>query len=80
MWFSKYNYNVPPVAPVTPSSEPTTCDGYSIGMTDDDRTLLQLTSGYTTLSLTLNDPGVRRMIKMLDATLPEKDLSETNKE
>jgi len=42
-------------------------------MTDDERVMLRLTSGYTTLSVTMNEAGVRRMIRLLGATLPEEE-------
>ena len=70
MWFSKPDY----VAPVTtPSTASVSYDGYTIGMTDDERVMLRLTSGYTTLMVTMNEDGVRRMIKLLEATLPEDE-------
>ena len=70
MWFSKPDY----IAPVTtPSTAPVSYDGYTIGMTDDERVMLRLTSGYTTLSVTMNEAGVRRMIRLLEATLENED-------
>ena len=68
MWFSKPEY----VAPETAWSAPVSYDGYSIGMTDDERVMLRLTSGYTTLSVTMNEDGVRRMIRLLEATLEDE--------
>ena len=68
MWFSKPEY----VAPETTWSAPVSHDGYSIGMTDYDRVMLRLTSGDTTLSVTMNEDGVRRMIRLLEATLEDE--------
>ena len=76
MWCSKHDYNVPPAPPRPGAND----DGCTIGWTDDERTMLKVTSGYTTLSLIMTEVGVRRMIRQLEATLPEKELSETNKE
>ena len=69
MWFSKPEY----VAPETTWSAPVSYDGYSIGPTDDERVMLRLTSGDTTLSVTMNEDGVRRMIRLLGATLENED-------
>jgi hypothetical protein len=69
LWFSKPEY----VAPVVPPSRVRSDDGYTIGWTDDERIMLKVTSGFTTLSVIMTDLGVRRMIKQLEATLPEEE-------
>lgn len=48
-------------------------DVYSVGFTEDNRTVLKLTYKGTTTSLTMNADGVRQMIRLLEATLPEDD-------
>jgi hypothetical protein len=51
----------------------TMTDVYSVGFTEDNRTVLKLTCQGTTTSLTMNSDGVRQMIRLLEATLPEDD-------
>ena len=45
-------------------------DGYTIGMDDQDNTILRLTCDYSTTTLTMTQSGVRQMIRLLEATLP----------
>ena len=46
---------------------------YSVGIDDEGNTVLKLHSGITTMSMTLSPSGVRRLIRMLEATLPEDE-------
>lgn len=47
-------------------------DGYSIGPGNDGYcAILKLKSGYSTISMQMNEQSVRQMIKLLEATLPE---------
>jgi hypothetical protein len=48
-------------------------DGYSVGFAANNRVILNIRSGDTTTSLSLNDQGVRRLIKLLSAMLPCED-------
>ena len=46
---------------------------YSVGIDDDGNTVLKLHSGITTMSMTLSHSGVRQLIRMLEATLPDQE-------
>ena len=69
MWFSKPDY----IAPVSTPRPVANGNGYSIGITDDNMTMLNISDGCAIMSLTMNDIGVRRMIKLLEATLENED-------
>lgn len=78
-WFRKREY--PNVDAVAQLPDPTTYppmpkvrvpseNGYTIGMDDQDNTILRLTCDYSTTTLTMTQSGVRQMIRLLEATLP----------
>ena len=46
---------------------------YSVGIDDDGNTVLKLHSGITTMSMTLSHSGVRQLVRMLEATLPDQE-------
>lgn len=46
---------------------------YSVGIDDDGNTVLSMHSGNTTMFLTLTQSGVRKLVRMLEATLPDAD-------
>jgi len=46
---------------------------YSVGIDNEGNTALKLQSDFGTTTLTLNEYGVRQLIRMLEATLPEDD-------
>ena len=43
---------------------------YSVGIDNDGNTALKLQNNFGTTTLTLNEHGVRQLIRMLEATLP----------
>jgi hypothetical protein len=45
---------------------------YTVGTTQSGQTVLKLVDGYMTMSLTMNDVAVRKMIRLLEATLEEE--------
>ena len=44
---------------------------YTVGPTNDGRTVLRITNGYSIMSLTMNDVAVRQMIRLLEANISE---------
>ncbi len=46
-------------------------DWYRVGYTNDGRTTLTLLNGPASMTLTMNEDGVKRLIKMLESTLPQ---------
>jgi hypothetical protein len=73
MWFL-HPRNPVPVMPVVQEPAETEDDGcYTVGVTNDNRTVMKVTAGYATLELSLNDAAVRQMIKLLEATLREEN-------
>jgi len=44
---------------------------YSVGIDDDGNTAIKLQNDFGVTTLTLNERGVRQLIRMLEATLPE---------
>jgi len=44
---------------------------YSVGTTQSGQTVLKISDGYSTITLTMNDASVRQMIRLLEATLDE---------
>lgn len=46
---------------------------YSVGIDNDGNTVLKLYSGNMISSMSLSPTGVRQLIRMLEATLPEVD-------
>jgi hypothetical protein len=45
---------------------------YTVGTTQSGQTVLKLGDGYTTITLTMNSVAVRKMIRLLEATLEEE--------
>lgn len=71
----KYGLPDPDVQPVMPEikapKKELDDDGYTIGPgTDGYCTTLKMKSGYSTITLQMNEVGVKQMIKLLAATLP----------
>ena len=62
-------YNVP--TPNVDSVKVPPKHDYSVGIDDEGDTVLKLHSGNTTMSMTLSPSGVRRIIRLLEATIPE---------
>lgn len=46
---------------------------YSVGIDYEGNTVLKLYSGNTAMSMTLSQSGVRQLVRMLEATLPDAD-------
>lgn len=46
-------------------------DWYRVGCTNDGRTTLTLRNGPASMTLTMTEHGVKRLIKLLEATLPQ---------
>lgn len=72
MWFL-HPRNPVPVMPVV--HEPAEVDDgcYTVGVTNDNRTVMKVTAGYATLELSLNNAAVRQMIRLLEATIREEN-------
>jgi hypothetical protein len=45
---------------------------YTVGTTQSGQTVLKLGDGYSTITLTMNAVAVRKMIRLLEATLEEE--------
>lgn len=45
---------------------------YTVGTTQMGQTVLKLGNGYSTITLTMNDVAVRKMIRLLEASLEGK--------
>ena len=67
MWFSTPEYKEIKVPKVENN------DGYTVGVTNDGKTMLNITSRYTTISLTMGEYDTRRLIRLLEATLPVQE-------
>ena len=76
MWFNTYK-PVPVVFKPVPKVD--NFSGYTVGVTNDDRTILKLSTGYSSLDLLLTDSGVRLLVKLLEATLREENDQSTPK-
>ena len=48
-------------------------NGYTVGMDDENNTVLRLQAGLATTTMTLTPSGTRQLIRMLRATLPDED-------
>jgi hypothetical protein len=48
-------------------------DGYTVGVNNEGLTVLKMTTGYSTSTLTMNEVSTRRLIKLLQATLTEEE-------
>jgi len=48
-------------------------NGYTVGMDDENNTVLKLHVGAAYTTMTLSPSGTRQLIRMLKATLPEED-------
>jgi hypothetical protein len=64
-------YDSPPMPEVKPAK--VSEDGYTVGVNNEGSTVLKITTGYSTSTLTMNEVGTRRLIKLLQATLAEED-------
>ncbi len=67
MWFSTPEYNEIKVPKVETNAE------YTVGVSNDGKTMLNITSRYTTISLTMGEYDTRRLIRLLEATLPVQE-------
>lgn len=70
------DYILPEVTPLKmPSVKPPAVnnDGYTVGVDNSGLTVLKMTTGYNTTTLTMNEFGTRQMIKLLIATLPGEE-------
>ena len=67
MWFSTPEYNEIKVPKVETNA------GYTVGVSNDGKTMLNITSRYTTISLTMGEYDTRRLIRLLEATLPVQE-------
>ena len=45
--------------------------GYTVGVDNDDKTVLKVSFNGSTITLTMNEAGTRQLIRLLEATLPE---------
>lgn len=63
-------YPMPTVVPPKPKEAL-----YTVGTTDDGKTVLKVGDGYT-VTLTMNDAAVRQMIRLLEATLTDEAYDE----
>lgn len=61
-----YNYTTPTIVPPAPKVV-----HYTVGTTTDGQTVLKVGDGYT-VTLTMNDPAVRQLIRLLEATLTDE--------
>lgn len=77
---AKETYVVPPMPTVEPPKPKEDKCFYTVGTTQSGKTVLRMCdeSGYSSLSLTMNEAATRQMIRMLEATLTEEDDVETD--
>jgi hypothetical protein len=69
-------YNLPtpklvPPMPKTPKLPASEKQSYSVGVDNTGNTILTIYTDTVRTSLTMNDPGVRRLIKMLEINLED---------
>lgn len=66
---------IPPMPTVVPPAPKEDKCYYTVGTTQSGKTVLRMCdeSGYSSLSLTMNEAATRQMIRMLEATLTEED-------
>ena len=64
----------PPWKPLPSLTE--TTDGYTVGISNDGSTVMKMTSGYSTITLTMNHFGTRQLIRLLEATIYEDEIEE----
>ena len=64
------DYQTTPLVDSVPISNK---NGYTVGMDDDNNTVLKLNVGNAVTTMTLSPTGTRQLIRMLKATLPEED-------
>jgi hypothetical protein len=69
-------YNLPtpklvPPMPKTPKSPASEKQSYSVGIDNTGNTILTIYTDTARTSLTMNDPGVRQLIKMLEVNLED---------
>jgi hypothetical protein len=69
---SKDNYHVPTPTPLIDSVK-VPSNGYTVGLDDENNTVLKLHVGAAYTTMTLSPTGTRQLIRMLEATLPESD-------
>jgi hypothetical protein len=67
---SKDDYHVP--TPLVDSIK-VPSNGYTVGMDDSNNTVLKLHQGRVTSTMSLTAAETRRLIRMLEATLPDTD-------
>jgi hypothetical protein len=67
---SKEDYHVP--TPLVDSVK-VPSNGYTVGLDDKSNTVLKLHQGSVTSTMSLTAAETRRLIRMLEATLPEVD-------
>lgn len=60
---------VPPMPEVKPPKDECL---YTVGTTQSGKTVLKVGDGYGTMTLIMNGPATRQMIRMLEATLTEE--------
>lgn len=65
-------YNIPSVDSTFYEPKEDSTDGYTIG-NNNGRTVMHVKSGYTTITMTLSEQEVRRMVRLLEASLDEDD-------
>jgi hypothetical protein len=69
---SKEDYHVPTPTPLIDSVK-VPSNGYTVGLDDENNTVLKLHVGAAYTTMTLSPTGTRQLIRMLEATLPESD-------
>ena len=73
-WFNpQFNAKPAPIVQETVMPDDTGADCYTVGVLTDNRTVVKITSGYTTLSLEMNNAAVRQMIRLLEAAIREEN-------
>jgi hypothetical protein len=77
---AKETYSVPEVKPIDVPKKPK--EYYRVGRTDDGYTTLTMldSSGYGSMTLTMNREACEQMIRMLEATFPLEENNLTEEE
>ncbi len=60
-----------PIIPNTPAETHMSESGYTVGVDNNNHTVLKVTCQGSTITLTMAEPGVRTLIRLLEASLPE---------
>jgi hypothetical protein len=69
---SKSDYIVPPEIPYSMPEKKQANGGYTVGINSMGFTTLTLIDGNSSITMTMSDTGINKLISLLQAALPEE--------